>query len=70
MRSRKYRKFHASKYQFPTRIKTKSEGGQMVGSRAALSHIQQVLGRRLNIAKTDHTRTEWVFCELKGGQDG
>jgi len=67
MKSPKYKKYHASKYQFPTHIIRGSGnvGGKLiVGSIAAQQHIEANLGRKLNLAKTDHTRTEWVFCEL------
>jgi hypothetical protein len=68
MKSKLYKKFHASKYQFKTHIVSGSgnvKGELVVGSKAALAHIQQSLGRTLDIVKTDHTRTEWVFCEKK-----
>lgn len=69
MKSKLYRKYHASKYQFKTRIVQGSgnvKGELIVGSKAALSAVQESLGRKLTVAKTMHTKHEWVFCELKG----
>lgn len=68
MKSKKYNKYHVSKYQFPTRA---IHGARVEsGAVAALAHIQAQLGRRLTVAKTDHTRGEWVFCELRGQANG
>lgn len=67
--SKKYRRYTASKYQFPTHIISGSgsvKGKLVVGSEAALSDIQQKLGRKLSVAKTNHTSHQWVFCELRG----
>lgn len=69
MKSKLYKKFHASKYQFKTHIVSGSgnvKGELVVGSKAALSFIEQTLGRKLKIVKTDHTKHEWVFCEARG----
>lgn len=69
MKSQKYRKYHASKYQFPTYTVAgtgNTKGKLVVGSEAGLQGVQKLLGRTLNVAKTDHTRHEWVFCERKG----
>lgn len=68
MKSKLYKKHHASKYQFPTHIikgSGNTKGKLVVGSIAAQNHIEQALGRKLNVAKTMHTLTEWVFCEIK-----
>jgi len=68
MRSKLYKKHRASKYRFPTHT-TKGSGnakGQtVIGSKPALESIERKLGRPLKVAKTDHTRYEWVFCELR-----
>ena len=68
MKSKLYRKYRAGKTTFPTREYGGSNGtGKLVvGSEAALSRIEQKLGRKLIVAKTDHTRHQWIFCEKKG----
>jgi hypothetical protein len=67
MKSILYRKHRASKYKFPTRIIKGSgtKGKLVIGSALALTSIEARLGRKLQITKTNHTRTEWVFYERR-----
>lgn len=67
MKSKLYKKHRASKYKFPTRIVKGSgiKGELIIGSKAALADIQARLGRKLEIVKVNHTRTEWVFYERR-----
>ncbi len=68
MKSKLYKKYHASKYQYPTHI-IKGSGNQkgklIVGSEPARHAIEAKIGRNLKVVRTDHTKHEWVFCELK-----
>lgn len=69
MKSKLYKKYHESKYKFPTRTVSGSgnvKGELIVGSKAALHSIEARLGRSLKVVKTDHTKHEWVFCEKRG----
>lgn len=61
-----YHKHRIGKSQYPTRQISGSggKGGNIVGHIAALAAINQREGRHIIVAKTDHTRTQWVFCEL------
>jgi len=68
MKSKLYKKHHASKYEFRTHTvkgNGNSKGKLVVGSEPARHSIEAKLGRPLKVVKTDHTRTEWVFCEAK-----
>jgi len=57
MKSTKYRKHRASKYEFPT-IKS------AYGEKPARASIEKRLGRSLHPdTVTRHTRSQWVFCE-------
>jgi hypothetical protein len=59
MKSEKYKKHRASKYEFPT-VKT------LCGEKPARKAIEQCLGRQLHPdTVTRHTRSQWVFCEPK-----
>ena len=64
MKSKLYRKHRASKYRFKTRIVGHT---LQIGEGPALAHIQAKIGRRLEIVKKNHTRTEWVFYERRNG---
>ena len=69
--SKLYRRYTGSKYQFPTHIIAGSgnvKGKLVVGSEAALQNIEQKIGRKLIVVKTNHTRSQWVFLEEKGTQ--
>lgn len=69
MKSKLYRKYRAGKRTFKTHIikgSGNAKGKLVVGSEAALQHLQQKLGRPIKVAKTDHNKFQWVFCELKG----
>ncbi|HEY6021360.1 MAG TPA: hypothetical protein VIY48_16085 [Candidatus Paceibacterota bacterium] len=69
MKSKLYRKYHASKYKFPTVIYSgfgNAKGELRVGHKPALQFLEQQLGRKLNVVKTMHTKHEWVFCEARG----
>jgi hypothetical protein len=67
MKSTKYRKHRASKYEFPTHV-TKSgiKGTLIYGANPARQDIERKLKRSLHPdTVTRHTRTQWVFCEPK-----
>lgn len=69
MKSEKYRKYRRGKKTFKTHMikgSGNTKGKTVVGSDAALRDIEQQLGRKLNVIKTDHTKDQWVFCEEKG----
>lgn len=69
MKSKLYRKYRAGKSTFPTHIISGSgnvKGKLVVGSDSALQSIEQKLGRKLVVVKTDHTLHQWIFCENKG----
>lgn len=69
MKSKLYRKYRIGKCSFPTRAISGSgnaKGKLVVGETAALAAIEQKLGRKLFVVKTDHTRHQWVFCESRG----
>jgi len=58
MKSTKYRKHRASKYDHPSR-------GTSCGDKTARQEVERRIGRALDNATlvTRHTRTQWVFCE-------
>ena len=64
MQERKYRKVRMSKWKYRTRvIKHSSKKGELViGSRTALAKIESDMGHKLEFIKTDHTKTQWVWC--------
>ena len=69
MKSKLYRKYRAGKSTFPTRTikgSGNTKGKTTIGAEMALQNIEQKLGRKLVVAKTDHTHFQWVFCEKKG----
>jgi hypothetical protein len=68
MKSNLYKKFRAGKMRFRTHVikgSGNAKGKLVVGSEAALQHIQQQIGRPLRVVKTDHTKFQWVFCEAR-----
>ncbi len=62
-RSKRYRKHRRSKYAFPTVIE--KGGGCRVGADRALRDIEARVGRRLEVVKTGHSRSQWVFLERR-----
>jgi len=67
---KKYLRHVASKYKYPTRfIKSGSSGGghMIYGSQRALEAIERRMGRKLRRGfRARHTRTTWVFLEVRG----
>ena len=59
MNTRKWRKFYASKAEFPTR---KAD----IGHKAAKKHIESLIGRVLKNPLIKTRGGNWVFMELKG----
>lgn len=71
MHIRKWHKFRASKYQFPTTViegsrASKRKGSLILGRIDAKAHLERVLGRSLDGAVLDGTRSEWIFKFLVG----
>ena len=68
MISTKYRKHRRSKYQFPTHVYKLSQhkGDLKIGEAAALKDIQRESKRTIKVHSTSHTRSQWVFNELRG----
>lgn len=67
--SKSYRKYRIGKQTCKTHIIAGSgnaKGSLVVGAVEALQKIEQYIGRKLNVVKTDHTKHQWVFCEAKG----
>lgn len=61
----KYKKFYASKYEYPTRVVQASDGGVLlVGHKNARKDIEKKLGRVLHKDTKVKTRGgNWVFYE-------
>jgi hypothetical protein len=69
MKSELYRKYRVGKRTARTRTISGSgnvKGKLVVGDIEALQIIEQKLGRKLVVVKTDHTRHQWIFCEKRG----
>lgn len=69
MKSTKYRKFRASKYDHPTRTvkgSGNSKGKTTPGHVPALSAVQADIGRPLKVHHIEDNLGQWIFCELKG----
>lgn len=66
-KSTKYRKYKKGKTKYPT----KHFRGQspLSGAKRAQQAIESEIGRSLKVAKTQHTKFQWVFCELIGESD-
>jgi len=63
-----YDKFYRSKRQYPThaiRGSGNAKGGLIIGSVAALRAITDKYGP-LDVVRTMHTRSQWVFCVKRG----
>lgn len=67
MKSTKYRKFRASKYDHRTRIiKGSSVKGKLViGIEPARREIETKIGRQLKVHHVEKNKGQWIFCELK-----
>lgn len=63
MKSSRYRKFHASRYLFPTKL---INNVLDIGHSAARKDIENRIGRKLKDGtKIKKTTGEWIFCEPK-----
>lgn len=68
MTSRKYRVFHMSRYQFPTRVvmRSGSKGDLVIGHVSAQKVLEEKLGRSLHDkTKVDKRGGNWCFREPK-----
>jgi hypothetical protein len=70
MKSTKYLKHRRSKYAFRTRIEqgqtsSHKKGRLIPGEPRALADVNKALGREIKVARTAHTKGQWVFCELR-----
>lgn len=61
-KSTKYRKFKKAKAQYPTRHY--HQQAPTPGHKMARQAIESEIKRPLKVAKTQHTKFQWVFCEL------
>jgi len=69
MKSTKYRKHYASKYEFPTRVfKGGTKGSLIVGHKPARQAVEARIGRRLVDPKVRTAGGNWVFMELRNAQ--
>ena len=70
MHTRKWRKYYASKYRFPTYELGGGNvsGALVIGHKAALKHVEKQLGRRLRDPKVVTKGGNWCFMEPKGWQ--
>lgn len=69
MKSKKYRKFRASKYIHKTHMikgSGNTKGKTVVGTESAKNEIQSKIGRPLKIHHIEDNKGQWIFCELKG----
>ena len=65
-KSKKYRKFRASKHEFKTKTVKGSgntKGKTFLGKVSAREYIERTIGRPLNVHHIEKNRGQWIFCE-------